>query len=124
MSNAIKLLDKYVQVCSFANDSATARALHVTPQTVNNWRHARSQPNAESVERMCKAIDEPLRQWLPLIEAERARTPADRKVWLRLAQAAASFAAIALIIKGHDGNAIAGAFLMPTSIHYANYRYI
>lgn len=92
MSNAIKLLDKFAQTCLHANDSATARALRVTPQTVNNWRHGRSQPNAESIERMCETLGEPLREWLPLIEAERARTPADRRVWLRMAQATAAVA--------------------------------
>lgn len=92
MSNAIKLLDKYAAMCSHQNDSETARALRVTPQTVNNWRHGRSQPNAASVERMCETLGEPVRSWLPLIEAERARTADDKRVWLRLASAAAAFA--------------------------------
>jgi hypothetical protein len=103
MSNAIKLLDKYVAVCSHPNDSATGRALRVTPQTINNWRHGRSQPNAESIERMCQAIGEPLRTWLPLIEADRARTPADKRVWLRLAQAAAAVALTIGLLPAHAG---------------------
>ncbi|GGY20818.1 hypothetical protein GCM10008098_11840 [Rhodanobacter panaciterrae] len=94
MSTANKLLDKYAAVCGTSQDKELAIKLRVSKGAVSNWRHGRAQPNAEAVERMCSAINEPLRAWLPLIEAERARTPGDRKVWLRLAQAAASFAMI------------------------------
>ncbi|MFA5976577.1 MAG: helix-turn-helix transcriptional regulator [Elusimicrobiota bacterium] len=92
MTDSIKLLDKYCETCKHPSDSAAARALKVQPSAVNNWRQGRAKPSAEAVEKMCTAIGEPLRKWLPLIEAERARTPADRKVWLRLAQAAAIIA--------------------------------
>jgi transcriptional regulator with XRE-family HTH domain len=89
MTDSIRLLDKYCAACKHPSDSAAARALKVQPSAVNNWRQGRAKPSAEAVEKMCNAIGEPLRAWLPLIEAERARTPADRRVWLRLAQAAA-----------------------------------
>lgn len=89
MNPTILLLDKYSEICKHASDSAAARALKVQPSAVNNWRHGRSHPDAESVERMCLAINEPVARWLPLIEAERARSPAAKRVWLRLAQAAA-----------------------------------
>jgi transcriptional regulator with XRE-family HTH domain len=90
MSATINLLDKYKKACSITADNACAVSLHVTRATVSGWRLGKSHPDAESVEKMCNAMQEPLRQWLPLIEAERARTPAARKVWLRLAQAAAA----------------------------------
>lgn len=89
MRDSIKLLDKYAKMCGHASDSATARALKVQPSAVNNWRHERASPDAESVERMCEATGEPLARWLPLIEAERARSPGARRAWLRLAQVAA-----------------------------------
>lgn len=89
MNAGIKLLDKYAEMCKHASDSETARALKVRPSAVNNWRHGRAMPNAEMVEKMCTATGEPLAKWLHMIEAERARTPADRRVWLRLAQVAA-----------------------------------
>lgn len=92
MNHSIKLLDKYVTTCKHASDSAAARALKVQPSAVNNWRHGRAKPSAETVERMCNATGEPLREWLPLIEAERARTPADRMVWLRMAQTTTALA--------------------------------
>lgn len=96
MNASNKLLDKYAQVCGSSKDSDIAARLRVSKQAVSGWRNEKAHPNAEAVERMCEAIGDPLRSWLPLIEAERARTPADRKVWLRLAQAAASLALIYL----------------------------
>jgi transcriptional regulator with XRE-family HTH domain len=95
MNPSIKLLDKFTQACGYASDSAAARALHVQPSAVNNWRRERAHPNASAVEKMCAATGEEVRAWLPLIEAQRARTPDDRKVWLRLAHGAS---AVALII--------------------------
>jgi transcriptional regulator with XRE-family HTH domain len=89
MSATIKLLDKYKQVCSLSSDSACADSLGVTRGAVHLWKKGSSHPDAVSVEKMCNAIKEPLRSWLPLIEAERAHSPAAKKVWLRLAQAAA-----------------------------------
>lgn len=92
MSATIKLLDKYKQVCSLSSDSACADSLGVTRGAVHLWKKGSSHPDAVSVEKMCNAIKEPLRSWLPLIEAERAHSPAAKKVWLRLAQAAAAVA--------------------------------
>lgn len=96
MNASNKLLDKYAEVCGTSKDSELAARLRVSKQAVSGWRNGKAHPNAEAVERMCQEIGEPLRSWLPLIEAERARTPADKKVWLRLAQAAASLAVIYL----------------------------
>lgn len=92
MNSTISLLDKYKETCSIASDNACAVSLGVSRQAVSKWRNGENHPDADSVERMCEAIGEPLRRWLPLIEAERARTPAARKVWLRLAQTAAAVA--------------------------------
>lgn len=92
MTNTNILLDKFKEACSLDSDYAAATSLGLTRATISGWRHGKSHANAEAVAAMCEAIDEPLRTWLPLIEAERARTPADRKVWLRLASAAAAFA--------------------------------
>lgn len=90
MNDSIKLLDKYAMSCQASKDTDIAARLRVTKQTVSGWRNGRAHPNAEAVEKMCEQMGEPLRKWLPLIEAERARTPADKRVWLRLAKAAAA----------------------------------
>lgn len=97
MNASIKLLDKYRETCSLSSDNAVAVSLGLSRSTVSLWRGAKGHPEADSVEKMCAAINEPLRAWLPLIEAERARSPAVRKVWLRLAQAAACVTAAILI---------------------------
>lgn len=92
MSATIKLLDKYAQACSIAMDKDLAAKLRITKATVSGWRHGKSHPDAESVARMCEATGDSVAHWLPLIEAERARNPEARKVWLRLAQMAAGIA--------------------------------
>jgi len=112
MSATINLLDKYKKACSITSDNACATSLHVTRSAVSGWRLGKSHPDAESVELMCTAMNEPLRQWLPLIEAERARTPAARKVWLRLAQAAASFACLYLFSRLNVHQDIAGGLAL------------
>jgi transcriptional regulator with XRE-family HTH domain len=117
MEATIKLLDKYREARSLASDNACAQSLGVGRAAVSKWRNGGGHPDAESVEAMCKAINEPLRYWLPLIEAERARTPAARKVWLRLAQAAAAFAAAVLMLRhGIDGHATTAFLLSPYTL--------
>ena len=89
MSASINLLDKYKKACSIASDNACASSLGVGRAAVSKWRNGTGHPEADLVERMCEATGEPLARWLPLIEAERARSPSARKAWLRLAQVAA-----------------------------------
>lgn len=92
MNSTINLLDKYKKACSLASDNACAIALGVSRQAVSKWRHGENHPEADAIERMCLATGEATAKWLPLIEADRARTPEARKAWLRLAQVAASIA--------------------------------
>lgn len=89
MHSSLKLLDKYAETCGLKKGQDLAARLRVTSAAVSGWRHGKSQPDAESVARMCDATGESLAYWLPLIEAERARNPEAKRVWLRLAQAAA-----------------------------------
>lgn len=95
MSAAINLLDKYAQKCYAQSDAEIGRNLGLTRATVNGWRKGASHPDAESVEKMAKVIGEPVGPWLAQIEAERARTPAGRQVWLRLAATLGTTLAIA-----------------------------
>lgn len=92
MTASNNLLDKYAKACSIAQDKDLAAKLRVTKSAVSNWRNGRAHPDAESVARMCEATGESVAHWLPLIEADRARNPEARKVWLRLAQMAAAVA--------------------------------
>jgi transcriptional regulator with XRE-family HTH domain len=117
MESTIKLLDKYKKACSITSDLACAESLGVGRAAVSKWRNGGGHPEADSVEKMCNAINEPLRMWLPLIEAERAHSPAVRKVWLRLAQAAASIAAIYVFSRhGIDAHSAAAFMLSPYTL--------
>jgi transcriptional regulator with XRE-family HTH domain len=86
MTTTINLLDKYRAVCLLQSDNAAALSLGLTRSALSLWRNGKSHANATAVERMCQATGQPLARWLPMIEAERARTAGDRRVWLRLAQ--------------------------------------
>lgn len=97
MNSAINLLDKYKKACSIASDNACAGSLGVSRQAVSKWRNGENHPDADVVEKMCEATGEPLARWLPLIEAERARSPGARRAWLRLAQVAATLAGIYIV---------------------------
>lgn len=90
MSASIKLLDSYKKACSLASDNACAHSLGVGRAAVSKWRNGTGHPEADLIAAMCERTGEQVAHWLPLIEAERARTPEARKVWLRLAQMAAA----------------------------------
>ena len=124
MNATIKLLDKYAQTCSIKQDKDLAARLRVTKQAVSGWRNGRAHPDADSVARMCEATGEPVAHWLPLIEAERARNPEARKVWLRLAQMAAAITlAVGLSPARAEAVMTHPAFAeSATSIHYAKLR--
>lgn len=97
MSATKKLLDKYAKSCYAQKDKDIAQALRVKHSTLANWKAGRAHPDAESVEKMAKTIGEPVGPWLANIEAERARTPAGRQVWLRLAATLGTALALAVI---------------------------
>lgn len=102
MSNTIKLLDKYEQTCSIATDMAAAKSLGLGRSAISAWRHGHRHAEADAIEKMCDAIGEPLARWLPLIEAERARSPGARRAWLRLAQVAAGVALTVGLTPAHS----------------------
>lgn len=93
MSAVNNLLDKYREACSLTSDSAVADRLKISRQGVHQWRKGLSWPSEDHVIAMAKAIDEPAERWFVEINADRA-SPAGRKIWLRLIQAAASIAAV------------------------------
>ena len=122
MNHSNQLIEIYKAHLSLASNTAIGERLGVKQQTVSMWVHGKSHPNAEAIAAMCKATGEPLARWLPLIEAERCRTEADRKVWLRLAQMAA---AVTLAVGLHPAHAavsqrIEAGFSNVPSIHYAH----
>lgn len=109
MSATTDLLDGYKKARNITSDNACAGALNVTRQAVSKWRNGEAHPDADSVARMCEASGESVARWLPLIEAERARNPEARKVWLRLAQMAAAITLTAGIFGPSSAHAEAGS---------------
>jgi transcriptional regulator with XRE-family HTH domain len=110
MNNSNRLIDLYMQKLSLHTLNEVATKLGVTRPAVSNWRAGTSHPNAAAIEAMCKATSEPVQRWLPLIEADRCRTDSDRKVWLRLAQAAAAIALMVCLHKSDGHKYIAMLF--------------
>lgn len=106
MNASINLLDKYKKVCAITSDNACAISLGISRSAVSLWRKGKGHPEADSIERMCKAAGEPIAKWLPLIEAERARTPEAKKVWLRMAHIASAITLL-VAINLHSSNAYA-----------------
>ena len=102
MSAVNNLLDKYRAVCSLSSDSAAADSLGVKRQALHQWRRELSWPSEDHIIAMAKAINEPAERWFVQIAAERA-SPAARKVWLRLAQAAAVIALAVNVSPAHAG---------------------
>ena len=115
MSAVNNLLDKYREARSIASDSALAESLHITRQGVHQWRKGLSWPSEDHVIAMATAIGEPAERWFVAINADRA-SPAARKVWLRLAQAAAAFAMIYLFshldVQMHDAFLASSLYIM------------
>jgi len=96
MSATTDLFDGYKARKGFTSDNAAATALGVGRATASCWRTGIRHPSASLVQKMCEATGESVAKWLPMIEAERAATAADRKVWLRLAATAAA-ASVAIL---------------------------
>lgn len=85
MSATKKLLDKYRETCSTRSDNAIAVSLGLSRTAVSRWVNGSGHPDADSIARMAAAIGDKPGPWLAQIEADRARNPAARQVWLRLA---------------------------------------
>ena len=90
MLNVPWLLNEIRAKRNLASDSALARALHVTPQTVWNWRNGVSLPDTVSAARIAQESEQPLGKVLASINEAREITPDAKAVWRR-------FASIALV---------------------------
>jgi hypothetical protein len=124
MSATIDLLDQYIKARSLTSDNAAAKSLGIGRAAVSKWRNGLGHPDADNVATMCNATGQAIAHWLPLIEAERARNPEARKVWLRLAQLAAMVALAVGIYPAHAEAIATHADVSnsATSIHYAKLR--
>jgi len=101
MSATKNLLDKYRETCLPQNDNGIANRLGVSRAAVSRWVNGKGHPNPKAIEQMAKELGEVTGPWLAQIEAERATTPSDKRVWLRLAATLGTALAIAVIALPH-----------------------
>ena len=97
MNKTIELLDAYKDATGCRSDNAAAERLGVQRATVSKWRNGIGHPEANTVETMARTAGRSAARWVPLIEAERARTREARATWLRIAGTAAT---IMLVLGG------------------------
>lgn len=71
-------------------DSALARKLGVSRQTISNWRVGRTFPDAKACGRISEATGMPLNEIMGLVGEERATDQEEKAVWRRLAGKAAA----------------------------------
>lgn len=81
MNTTNKLLDTVRKVCGVKTDSALATKLGVTRALVSGWRSDRYNIPDEKIAAACAMakLDGP--EWMALVHAERAATPAERALW-------------------------------------------
>ena len=105
MSATKNLLDKYRETCLPQNDNGIANRLGVSRAAVSRWVNGKGHPNPKAIEQMAKELGEVTGPWLAQIEAERATTPSDKRVWLRLAATLGTALAIAVVALPHVASA-------------------
>lgn len=98
MTTLNKLLDKAMDTRSVASDNALAGLLGVTRQRVSNWRLGKNHPDAVACARIAEITGEPLARVLGVVGEARAITQDEKKVWRRLATAAAVLLTVGMII--------------------------
>lgn len=120
MSAVNILLDKYREARAIASDSALADSLHMSRQAVHQWRKGLSWPSEDHVIAMTKAINEPAERWFVAISADRA-SPAGRKIWMKLLQAAALVALTVGVAPTH-GETVSTGHNPPANVYYVKLR--
>lgn len=119
MSATTELLDRYKAARGIESDNAAGIALGLKRQTISGWRNQGKQAEPAVLWQMAEAIGEDGGRWLAQVEAERARTKADREAWSilakRLGAVAALFVAAALPYQV-NASALTGAHAEPQRI--------
>lgn len=95
MSHANVLLDKWMKVCSIKTQAEAARILgKAGSATISNWRSGYAKPDNDSIALICEQCGEDAAHWVGVLNLDFEQSARMKKVWLRLAQAAASVALI------------------------------
>lgn len=109
------LLDKMRETRSLPSDNALSHELGVTRATISNWRHGRNYPDPVACARIAEMTGEPLARVLGIVGEARALSTEEKRVWRRLASAAALAlcAVLAPVIAGESTAYAAGFLAMP-----------
>lgn len=89
MKDVADLLDAIKERQSLETDSALAKALGVSRQTVNNWRQGRNTPDAVACATIAGLTGEPLAKVIGIAGEQRAISREEKAVWRKLAATAA-----------------------------------
>lgn len=112
-----QLLDKCKEMRSIPTDMALAQVLGVGRATVSSYRHGRTYPDPVVCARISEITGEPLSRVLGVVGEARALSADEKKVWRRLATAAAIGVAFLMPFQGPAGTLTGG-----DSMHYAKLR--
>lgn len=115
------LLDKAREMRSIPSDLALAEQLHVGRSAVSNYRHGRAYPDTVVCARLSDMTGEPLTRVLGIVGEARAVSAEEKRVWRRLAQAAA-VAAVTAIAGWLPLPAQAATLTDAPAMHYAKLR--
>jgi len=104
MSNANILLDKWMKVCSIKTQAEAARILgKAGSATISNWRSGYAKPDNDSIALICEQCGEDAAHWIGKLNLDFEESPRMRKVWLRLARAAAVILLAVNVAPAHTG---------------------
>ena len=110
-----ELLDKCKQMRSIPTDMALAQVLGVGRATVSSYRHGRTYPDPVVCARISEITGEPLSRVLGIVGEARALSADEKRVWRRLATAAAI--GVAFLIPMQSPTTLTGG----ESMHYAKW---
>lgn len=109
MKAIARYLDELIDQGTVKNDSDTARKLNLSRATVSKWRSGDRAPDDEEAVRLADLLGKEAGELLAECGAARAKTPATRQAWERIAaRMAMSITLCALIIHPSQSQAAEG----------------
>lgn len=85
MQTTKQLIDRAKKASGIESDYALSKVLDVSPSAVTNWRSGRSHPADELAAHLAELAGQNPSSVLADLYAERAKSPAQRALWLRMA---------------------------------------
>ncbi|HSD40094.1 MAG TPA: helix-turn-helix transcriptional regulator [Rhodocyclaceae bacterium] len=86
MKSIARYIDEAIAKGIVKNDAAVAAALGVTRGAISNWRSGDKAPDEEKAIALARLIKHPEEEMLAAAAAARAKSPAAKAVWERIAK--------------------------------------